>query len=437
MVLKPKVAIVVGAVTSALIAVVITVVIVVVRNKAANSSSTSAATVTPTPSAATTGTVLDTFPLSAASTVIVNAQQQPVLLHGLNWPAHLDYMIPEGLQFQSLNVIVSNITALGLNSVRLTYATQMVDEFFGDSVDTLPSRTNRTLDGFVPTNILAQIMLANPWISSTTTTMDIFDRAVNSLAQAGLMVILDNHVSRAMVCCEDNDGNGFFGDTYFNITRWIRGLEFIAGRYSNVSQVVAISLRNELRTQITDWQGAWYTNMANAAVVVHNANPNALVIVSGINYASTLAFLQDDPFNVTTTYPALKKKIVYEVHWFSTAYSNSTDWTNDPTACTTVTALENENAGFVLQSSYSYKAPLLLTEFTVNTDLFTSAPSWDHNFFECVMAWTQPNSIGWLQWVISASYYTNVTKDAGLGLLTTDFSGPSNQEYVNALKNYL
>lgn len=38
--------------------------------------------------------------------------------------------------------------------------------------------------------------------------MQIFDRTIKSLTERGVMVILNNHISDAMWCCDPSDGNG-------------------------------------------------------------------------------------------------------------------------------------------------------------------------------------------------------------------------------------
>lgn len=73
------------------------------------------------------------------------------------------------------------------------------------------------------------------------------------------MVILDNHVSQPGWCCSENDGNGFFGDKYFNPDLWIKGLTMMATMFKGVANVVGMSLRNELRgprQNAPDWY--WY-----------------------------------------------------------------------------------------------------------------------------------------------------------------------------------
>jgi hypothetical protein len=44
-------------------------------------------------------------------------------------------MIPEGLQFRSVAQIVTTIKGLGMNVVRLTYATEMVDDALAGRTD--------------------------------------------------------------------------------------------------------------------------------------------------------------------------------------------------------------------------------------------------------------------------------------------------------------
>jgi hypothetical protein len=80
---------------------------------------------------------------------------------------------------------------------------------------------------------------------------------VRSLSESGLMVILDNHVSKPGWCCGKGDGNGFFEDKYFDPDAWLDGLTKMAGMFADEPNVVGMSIRNELRgkRQNTD---DWY-----------------------------------------------------------------------------------------------------------------------------------------------------------------------------------
>lgn len=50
---------------------------------------------------------------------------------------------------------------------------------------------------------------ANPHLMGLTA-MDIFDHTIKALTTAGVAVILNNHISDAMWCCSDWDGNGLW-----------------------------------------------------------------------------------------------------------------------------------------------------------------------------------------------------------------------------------
>jgi len=80
---------------------------------------------------------------------------------------------------------------------------------------------------------------------------------VKSLGENDVMVILDNHVTVPGWCCSSMDGNGFFGDQYFDPELWIIGLTNMATLFKGVSNVVGMSLRNELRGPKQD-VNQWY-----------------------------------------------------------------------------------------------------------------------------------------------------------------------------------
>ena len=60
----------------------------------------------------------------------------------------------------------------------------------------------------------------------------VFDAVAAGLAAQNIYVHLDNHVSKAMWCCSLTDGNSWFGDTYFDTDKWIRGLSYMANHVS-------------------------------------------------------------------------------------------------------------------------------------------------------------------------------------------------------------
>lgn len=56
----------------------------------------------------------------------------------------------------------------------------------------------------------------------------VFDAVAAEAAANEIYVHLDNHISQGTWCCSSTDGNGWWGDTYFSISNWTRGLAYMA-----------------------------------------------------------------------------------------------------------------------------------------------------------------------------------------------------------------
>lgn len=146
-----------------------------------------------------------------------------------NWPGHQEIMIPEGLQHASIADIVSWIPKFGLNSVRMTYATEMIDDIYSNNPNqTLEKSVINALGQDNGTLVLEQILEHNSQFTNQSTRLEIWDAVAKELADQGVILHLDNHVSKAFWCCGDDDGNGWFGEKYFDVENWIRGWSFIS-----------------------------------------------------------------------------------------------------------------------------------------------------------------------------------------------------------------
>ena len=106
---------------------------------------------------------------------IIDRAGTNVPLAGVNWPAALEAMVPEGLQYQSVEFIVSKVKSLGMNVVRLTYATQMVDEIFsnGEKDITIQNAFVNALGEENGTLVYENVLKRNPSFSSTTTRLQV------------------------------------------------------------------------------------------------------------------------------------------------------------------------------------------------------------------------------------------------------------------------
>ena len=94
---------------------------------------------------------------------------------GTNWPGHTDVMIPEGLQYQSIETIVTKVKSLGMNTIRLTYAIQMIDEIYTNSGKdiTLQKAFVQALGQTNGTRVLNQMLAKNPNFNTSTTRLEV------------------------------------------------------------------------------------------------------------------------------------------------------------------------------------------------------------------------------------------------------------------------
>lgn len=177
---------------------------------------------------------LEALPLSTRGRWVVDAASgQRVKLRCVNWAAHMPAVVPEGLDKQPLGGIVARVAALGFNCVRLTWATYLF---------TRPRYENRTVAGSLVALGLDEAAVgveANNPLLSGLTVREAYDEVVRAIGEAGLMAVLDNHVSRPQWCCASDDGNGFFGDLLFDPDEWLRGLDAVATRFRGIPQVSA------------------------------------------------------------------------------------------------------------------------------------------------------------------------------------------------------
>lgn len=96
-------------------------------------------------------------------------------LAGVNWPGHVDAMIPEGLQYRSISDIISMAKGVGINSIRLTYATEMIDQIESNGgVDvSVQAALVAALGQDNGTAVFEKVLSHNPSFSSNTTRLEV------------------------------------------------------------------------------------------------------------------------------------------------------------------------------------------------------------------------------------------------------------------------
>ncbi|OWM76142.1 hypothetical protein CDL15_Pgr009788 [Punica granatum] len=358
------------------------------------------------------------LPLFTDSRWIVNGDGQRVKLACVNWAAHLEPVVAEGLSKQPVDSISARIASLGFNCVRLTWPLFLITNDSLGSTTVRQSFQHLGLD-----DAIGGIQEYNPSFLSMTL-LDAFQAVVSSLARKDLMVILDNHISKPGWCCSDNDGNGFFGDQYFQPRVWIEGLGRIATMFHGVPNVVGVSLRNELRGRRQNVQD-WFRYMQEAAEAVHSANPNLLVIISGLHYDSSFSFLIDRSINLT-----FGRKLVFELHWYSFT-SGRRAWRkeNANKVCGNVIDEIMNRAGFLLEQGY----PLFMSEFGGDQ---SGNKINDNRYLNCFLGLAAELDVDWALWTVVGSYYLRGGKnefDEPYGVLNANFSGVRNPDFVQRL----
>ncbi|KAK6930936.1 Glycoside hydrolase, family 5, partial [Dillenia turbinata] len=358
------------------------------------------------------------FPLSTNSRWIVDENGKRVKLACVNWPAHLDTMIAEGLSKQPLDAISQRIASLGFNCVRLTWAVDMVVQLERiEIIDVLfHLGLNDDMNGFGANNLPLR----------RRTRLEAFVEVVHSLSRHNLMIILDNHLSKAGWCCGGSDGNGFFWDKHFNVDNWILSLKFLATIFKNVPAVVGMSLRNELRGKHQN-QNDWYKYMQLGAEAVHEGNPNLLVILSGLNFDLDLSFIKDRPVSLS-----FSNKLVYEMHWYS--WSDGAIWDRgDPAVCNEVIGRRMNDGGYLIDRGF----PLFLSEFGM--DQRNTNPR-DNKYIDCVLRWLHDKDVDWAVWGLQGSYYLRegvAGTDEVFGVLNYDWSDVRNSKYMDSLRSIM
>jgi endoglucanase len=380
-------------------------------------------------------------PLHSSSRWILDSNNARVKLRCINWPAHMEANIPEGLNKQTVDYISDWIADEGFNCVRLTYSIDMALNTAQSVQDAFRAgAANGGVDEAAVMTLYDQAVEKNPFLSGATV-LDVFGVVTDALWERGVMTVLDNHVSKASWCCNLDDGNGWWSDApgywdsnskYFDSKKWLDGTramaEFSAGRPG----IVGMSLRNELRAHITQipWGGeTWFDKMPQAARIVHEANPDALIIIGGLDGGNNLGALRDGSMP-TSEWPG---KNVWEAHAYSFTV-NTPNFGN----CDIEKALYGGLFGFVLEQGKEDTGPLFLSEFGVG---MTGGPNSglsddDFSYLQCLVGYLEGNDADWALWSIAGSYYIRegqVDFEDSWGAVGKDWAGWRNPQFKGML----
>ncbi|KAL2126009.1 hypothetical protein VTI74DRAFT_1959 [Chaetomium olivicolor] len=163
---------------------------------ALSSLNTATANAIPAPNQPSTRATWPNGPFTTSGRYILDGSGHNITYAGVNWPGHADVMIPEGLQYQSVESIVDKIKSLGMNAVRLTFAIQMVDELYsnGGKDVTIQKAFVQALGEKNGTAVLKRMLERNPRFTAKTNRLDVWDAVVAELGRREVgLAYMANH----------------------------------------------------------------------------------------------------------------------------------------------------------------------------------------------------------------------------------------------------
>ncbi|WPJ58332.1 hypothetical protein SMAC4_02972 [Sordaria macrospora] len=241
------------------------------------------------------------LPLRTKGRDIVDQNGKRFKLSSVNWYGASDELfIPGGLDVQHRDVIAATIRSLGFNSVRMPYSDEMVIS-----------------NPEVPPHLLS----ANRDLVEMRA-LDVFEATVTALTDAGLAVIINNHITTATWCCGADPCDAGWANDYLpnglcrvrqTEAEWIEHWETVMERFVDNPLVIGVDLRNEVR-------GLWGTmpweKWASAAERAGNAllmmNPDWLMVVGGTESGNDLTGVRRRPIELD-----VEDRVVYSAHVYS------------------------------------------------------------------------------------------------------------------------
>ena len=334
------------------------------------------------------------LPLHTSAYQIVDAGNHPVRLKSVNWYGFdQKEFVPGGLDHASLDTIIGMIKKMGFNSVRLPWANETLEK-------------NPVIVDYA--------IKANPQLRGKHA-MEIMDIVIDALAKAQIMVILDNHVSRADWCCKDDDGNGLWYSKQYPESAWLADWMTIVRRYRKQPWVVGVDLRNELRSGAA-WGGAdkkldWHAAATRGGNAVLTVNPNLLVMVEGPQYSTDFRGVEKLPIVFK-----VPNRAVYSPH----AYAFPEPVQN----YAELQQVFDERSGFLLHTTPAI--PLWTGEFGTCQTLTPCASDpkgiWIRGFARYVK---EHPELGWSYWALNGTQSSGESRKYDspepYGLLATDY----------------
>lgn len=344
-------------------------------------------------------------PLHTRGHDVVDASGARVRLTSVNWYGFdQKEFVAGGLDHAALGTIVREIVELGVNSVRLPWANETLER-------------NPVVPDYA--------VKANPQFRGRHA-MEVMDAVIAALGESHLMVVLDNHVSRADWCCSETDGNGLWYNAEYPESKWLADWQTMVRRYKGQRWVVGADLRNELRNHAA-WGGAdakldWHAAAERGGNAVLEANPRLLVMVESPEYSTN--FVGFDRLPVRLKEPG---RLVYSPHAYNIGGHAFASYEELKQAY-------DARAGFLLHTEPG--VPLWIGEFGTCQRLDCGENS---KWFGLFLRYMKENDLAWSYWALNGTQSSGAGRryDAveGYGLLSPDYLHVGAPKLVEMLKS--
>jgi endoglucanase len=331
------------------------------------------------------------FPLQTSGYDIVDAAGRRVRLTSVNWYGFdQKEFVAGGLDVAPLQVIIEQIRAIGVNSVRLAWANEMFE-------------TNPMVPYYA--------VRANPQFKGKRA-LEVMDAVIAALARAHIMVILDNHMSRADWCCKDDDDNGLWYNAEYPEEEWLADWRAVVRNYKEQRWVIGADLRNELRNG-AQWGGSdprldWHAAAERGGNAVLAENPNLLVMVEGPQYSTDFTAFATQPLVLK-----VPQRVVYSPHAYSFSGHPFQNYEELKQAYDT-------RAGFLLHTEPA--VPLWVGEFGTCQTLDCGDNS---QWFRWFIEYLREKDLSWSYWPLNGTQSSGVSRKFGdietYGLLSPDY----------------
>lgn len=355
-----------------------------------------------------------TPPLQTAGRHIVDANGNRFKLASVNWYGASDiYFVPMGLEKRHRSDIAKKIRDMGFNSVRFPYSDQMVIE--NPVVDPKWLQANKDL--------LEPYKLTTQGESSQQRkeqlgprALEVFNACVEAMTDAGLAVIVNDHITNAHWCdgknlCDSSWKNSHLGpicNIYQTTQSWIDHWTTIMEPFIDNSLVIGADLRNEPRGL---WGTMLWSQWASAAEKASEAllkmQPNWLMFIEGTSSANDCSGAQTRPVQLS-----VPDRVVYSSHVYSwSGWSTLVPYRKRPYP--SFASDMQENWAYLLESN---TAPVWVGEFGAPHN----ASEGDRHYWDNLMRFLRDVDADFGYWALNPRKPENYD-DETYGLLQPDW----------------